>query len=184
MTDLQNNESGSQQLPATDKENADIYEDEINLANYVLALWKRKYLILLGSLIPTLIVWLSLFLFPKSYKVSYIYVGEFKQQDHKTLLDQFYSAENISRIRAKLPAYNPQMISFKTWPPFPTLSGSITKNPVLLEESSQIKAQLLYLSVVGRDRSDILKFASVIRDNFEYIMPLYFNHVRHLEKCR
>ena len=73
MTDLQNNESGSQQLPATGKENADIYEDEINLADYLLVLWKRKYLILLGSLIPALIAGLILFFSPKSYKATYVY---------------------------------------------------------------------------------------------------------------
>ncbi len=73
MTDLQNDESGSQQLPATGKESADIYEDEINLADYLFVLWKRKYLILLGSLIPALIVGLILFFSPRNYKVTYVY---------------------------------------------------------------------------------------------------------------
>jgi uncharacterized protein involved in exopolysaccharide biosynthesis len=73
MTDLQNDESGSQQLPATDKENADIYEDEINPADYLSVLWKRRYLILLGSLIPALIVGLILFFLPRNYKATYVY---------------------------------------------------------------------------------------------------------------
>ena len=73
MTDLQNDESGSQQLPATGKESADIYEDEINLADYLLVLWKRKYLILLGSVLPALIVGLILFFSPRNYKVTYVY---------------------------------------------------------------------------------------------------------------
>ena len=66
MTDLQNDESGSQQLPVTGKESADIYEDEINLADYLLVLWKRKYLIPLGSVLPALIVGLNPFLFAKT----------------------------------------------------------------------------------------------------------------------
>jgi uncharacterized protein involved in exopolysaccharide biosynthesis len=73
MTDLQNDESGSQQLPATGKERADIYEDEINLADYLLVLWKRKYLILPGSVLPALIVGLILFFSPRNYKVTYVY---------------------------------------------------------------------------------------------------------------
>ncbi len=73
MTDLQNDESGSQQLPATGKKSADIYEDEINLADYLFVLWRRKYLILLGSVLPALIVGLILFFSPRNYKVTYVY---------------------------------------------------------------------------------------------------------------
>jgi hypothetical protein len=36
-----------------------------------------------------------------------------------------------------------------------------------------MKAQLLYVSIVGRDKNNILKSASVIRENLEYVLPLY-----------
>ena len=121
MTDLQNNESGSQQLPATGKENADIYEDEINLADYLLVLWKRKYLILLGSLIPALIVGLSLRFSPKSYKATYIYdvkdqsnydvanevlyemtTRDLNEKNYTMFLNRFFSAENKNKIVTKM----------------------------------------------------------------------------------
>jgi len=73
MTAMQNDESGSQQLPAVGRQNADIYEDEINLVDYLLVLRKRKYLILLGSVLPALIVGLILFFSPGNYKVTYVY---------------------------------------------------------------------------------------------------------------
>jgi uncharacterized protein involved in exopolysaccharide biosynthesis len=73
MTDLHNDESGIQQLPATGKESADIYEDEISLVDYVLILWKRKDLILPGSVLSALIVGLILFFSPRNYKVTYVY---------------------------------------------------------------------------------------------------------------
>ena len=121
MTDLQNDESGSQQLPATGKENADIYEDEINLADYLLVLWKRKYLILLGSLIPALIVGLSLRFSPKSYKATYIYdvkdqsnydvanevlyemtTRDLNEKNYTMFLNRFFSAENKNKIVTKM----------------------------------------------------------------------------------
>ena len=121
MTDLQNDESGSQQLPTTGKENADIYEDEINLADYLLVLWKRKYLILLGSLIPALIVGLSLRFSPKSYKATYIYdvkdqsnydvanevlyemtTRDLNEKNYTMFLNRFFSAENKNKIVTKM----------------------------------------------------------------------------------
>jgi len=94
MTDLQNDESGSQQLPATGKENADIYEDEINLADYLFVLWKRKHLILFGSVLPALIVGLILFFSPRNYKATYVYdvrgqsVYDVKDQSNYDVKDQ------------------------------------------------------------------------------------------------
>ena len=35
---------------------SNIYEDEINLIDYFKVLWKHKWLILLGSILPALIV--------------------------------------------------------------------------------------------------------------------------------
>jgi len=52
---------------------ADIYEDEINLIDYFLVLWKRKWFILLATILPTLIIGAMLFLHPRTYKVTYVY---------------------------------------------------------------------------------------------------------------
>ena len=38
----------------------DIYEDEINLMDYLLVLWKRKWFIFLASVLPALVVGLAM----------------------------------------------------------------------------------------------------------------------------
>jgi len=109
---------------------ANTYEDEINLMDYFLVLWKRKWFIGVGSLLPTLIVGGILFFFcPKNYSVTYMYEIEDKSfydvrdRDSYNVQDQssydtfswdlneknfdvfcniFYSQENISNIVNKL----------------------------------------------------------------------------------
>jgi hypothetical protein len=93
MTDLQNDESGSQQLPATGKESADIHEDEINLVDYLLVLWKRKYLILPGSVLPALIVGLILFFSPRNHKATYVYDVK-DQSTYNVRRQNIYDGEN------------------------------------------------------------------------------------------
>jgi hypothetical protein len=48
-------------------------EDEINLINYFRVLWKRKWFIFLASVLPALVVGLAIFLWPRDYKVTYVY---------------------------------------------------------------------------------------------------------------
>ena len=78
------------------------FEDEINLADYFRVLWKRKYLIVPGSVLPALVVGLVIFLGPRSYKVTYTYDIELDEKSYKMLLDRFYSAENLDRLTSKL----------------------------------------------------------------------------------
>lgn len=71
MKSSQNNIPNSQPAPA--QEEANIYEDEINLIDYFRVLWKRKYFILVGSILPALIFGVILFFWPRMYKVTYTY---------------------------------------------------------------------------------------------------------------
>ena len=48
-------------------------EEEINLIDYLRVLWKHKYLILFGSVLPALIVGLIFFFSPGNYKVTSVY---------------------------------------------------------------------------------------------------------------
>jgi len=52
---------------------ADIYEDEINLIGYFRVLWKRKWLVLVTSVLPPLVVGLVVFLGPRRYTLTYTY---------------------------------------------------------------------------------------------------------------
>jgi len=125
MEDMQNNIPNSQPISRNVQEEANIYEDEINLIDYFLVLWKRKWLIFLASVLPSLVVGLVIFLGPRIYTLTYTYdvKDQYREQfgdqhreqtamdvsswnlDEKTynvLLSRFYSKENLSRIIAKL----------------------------------------------------------------------------------
>jgi len=73
MTSSENGGSNKQATGSDVHEAANIYEDEINLIDYFRVLWKRKWLILLGSIIPTLIVGLIIFFLPRDYTITYTY---------------------------------------------------------------------------------------------------------------
>ena len=102
------------------REGASICEDEVNLIDYCRIIWKYKRLILLGSILPTSIVGLTILLWAKSYKVTYTY--DVKDQDvceeryqgddirdwnldeknYYMLLEKFYSQDNLDKVITKL----------------------------------------------------------------------------------
>jgi hypothetical protein len=120
------NDSPNKQATGNDvKKEADIYEDGINLIAYFRVLWKRKWLVLVTSVLPPLVVGLVLFLGPRRYMLTYTYDikdqcrDQFKDQfegqttmdvsnwnldekNYNVLLERFYSEENLSRIIVKL----------------------------------------------------------------------------------
>jgi capsular polysaccharide biosynthesis protein len=127
MTDSQNKPADKQTDPTSAQEEAYL-EDEINFIEYFKVLWKRKGLVLLGSVLPALIIGLILFSLPKNYKATYVYdvkdrnVYDVKGQsgydtinrsydvsnwhlnekNYNVLLDRFYSEENLNKITNKL----------------------------------------------------------------------------------
>ena len=106
---------------------ASIYEDEINLIDYFLVLWKRKWFIFLGAVLPALIVGIVLLLLPRNYKETYVYdvkavnvydvraanvynveaandLGgwDLDEKNYEMLLSRFYSEENLDKLIDKL----------------------------------------------------------------------------------
>jgi len=180
MADLQNDDAGRQERAAVSEEITGIQEDEINLAEYLLVLWKRRYIVLLGSLVPALVIGLTISFLPKTYKIAYTYDysdgvsgGDFTQRSFKTLLNRFYSAENTERLKTTLPEYDPETVTIEAWPPFPSLSEPATQKFNQLEEIGRIEAQLLTLSVLDKDKKNIHKSSALLRSNFECVLPLY-----------
>ena len=131
MGNSKNDCQTSQQVPPNAHEEANRYEDEINLIDYFRVIWKCKYLILLGSVLPTLFVWLALFLSPTNYTITYVYDvrepiathrtnvsgDQFRDQgvvdignwnldlgNYNLFLSRFYSVENQNEILTKLKA--------------------------------------------------------------------------------
>ena len=73
MRSSENGSSNKQGTGSAALEEANIYEDEINLIDYFGVFWKHKWFILLGSIIPTLLVGLIIFLLPRNYTITYTY---------------------------------------------------------------------------------------------------------------
>ena len=202
MANLGKDAPNNQPVPSNFQEKASTYEDEINLIDYFRVFWKRKYFILLGSVLPALLVGLILFFRPRDYKVTYVYdvkdqsvydisSWNLDEKNYKVLLDRFYSEGNINRIVNKLQknglAKYAELISkagkgedlkkfvdFEVLPPYVDISKAKITDPNKLEQIRQLKALLLKLTIIGRPKSDIPKISLVIRDNLESVIPVYF----------
>jgi len=177
------------------RKEADTYEDEISLIDYFLVLWKRKWFIFLASVLPALVVGPAIFLWPRDYKVTYIYdvredVGSWNlnKKNYDVMLSRFYSEENLSKLidkfqKNKLAKYAEQLnkdsdqseniVKFEAIPPFLNLSKLNVTDPNQLDKIRDMQTLLLKVTITGRPAEDIYNASSVIRDNIENVMPLY-----------
>jgi uncharacterized protein involved in exopolysaccharide biosynthesis len=184
------------------KEEASIYEDEINLMDYFVVLWKRRYFIVLGSVLPALIVGLFFFFLPRNYEVTYVYDvrddvrddvsnWNLNEKNYNILINRFYSEENLNKIINVLRENGlneyaelirnagnsldalKKLLKFEAVPSYTNLSEAKVTDPEQLEQIQKLKAQLLNMTIVGEPKEDILKIASVIRSNLENVIPTY-----------
>ena len=191
MEDSQNNIPNSQSISKNVHEETDIYEDEINLFDYFRVLWKRKWFIFLASVLPALVTGLAIFLWPRDYKITYTYNMELGEKAFRVLEDTFYSTENLEKLVEKLQAngFNEyakriagagtdeglkEFVSFEISPSyFEAIEPSKAKNLDELEKFQQARGSLLVMRVGAKSGENIRKIASVCRNNFEQIIPLY-----------
>lgn len=170
---------------------ADMREDEVDLRDYFRILWKRKYFIAIRSVLPAMIVGLVIFLWPRLYKVTYIYEVGLTGGEFTTLLNRFRSEENLDKIITKLEEnglskYARKMsdaasrmlinefVYFESFPPY--LQAATKLGERSFEEWKKIeetKCTLLTMTIRGRPKKDMRKISSIIRDDFENLMPLY-----------
>ncbi|MHC4165477.1 MAG: hypothetical protein ACYSWQ_00815 [Planctomycetota bacterium] len=163
-------------------------EGETDLTDYCRVLWKRKYLILLLTLVPVSIFLLVLILSPKDYKVAYLYdawldrepcrvlsseVGnvnhlyrlqgqlkdEWIEKNHKILLDEFHSAENLDKLAAKLEENR---------------LDKYVQNMAREDIGLTVSGTSLAMTIVGRPQEDMVRISSVVRDNLENVIPIGF----------
>ena len=172
-------------------EESGIYENEINLMDYFLVLWKRKWFIFLVSVLSALTVGFVLFLGPRSYKISYIYNVELDEKAFKVLEDKFYSAGNLEKIIVKLQASDIKehakkitcteaaedlrgIVSFEVLPSyFDAIQPSKAKNMEELEKIQQARGTFLVMHIQAQSKECLRGIALVCRNNFEQVMPLY-----------
>lgn len=160
-----------------------VVEDEIDLVEYFLVLMKHKWLILLGTLVPTLVVGAVLFLQPKDYTVSYSYRMALGQTDLKELEDKFYSTENAAKLIEDLKARGlenqaqqsaagnlKKTVTFEVSPPlFDTAAKTFDESL----KRQDAKGTLLVMHLEEKKKDILQEAASVYRKNFEEIIPLY-----------
>jgi hypothetical protein len=168
------------------------YDDEINLIDYFAVLWKRKIFIFLGAVLPTMLVGIVLYLCPKSYTISYLYNMGLDEKSFRILEDTFYSTENVEKLAGNLQNKGlnkyalkltnaatieglKNLISFEISPSyFEAIKPSAATNVDELQKIQQIRGSLLDMSVKGKSDENIRESASVCRENFEQIIPLYW----------
>jgi hypothetical protein len=168
------------------------YDDEIDLMDYFAVLWKRKTFIFLATVLPTMLVGITLYLYPKSYTISYLYNMGLDEKSFRSLENMFYSEENLDKLTESLQKKElnkyalkltsattieglKNLISFEISPSyFEAIKPSAAKNVEELQKIQQIRGSLLDMSVKGKSDENIRESASVCRENFEQIIPLYW----------
>ncbi|MBC8482109.1 MAG: hypothetical protein H8D47_05530, partial [Planctomycetes bacterium] len=191
MASLENDGSNKQTTGNNAQEEASIYEDEINLIDYFLVLWKRKWFILLASVLPALIVGLTIFFWPRDYKISYTYDIGLDEKAFKTLEDKFYSEENLEKLigglqedgfdeyaqrltETKTAEDLKEFVSFEISPSyFEIIKPSEAKSLDELQNIQRVKGTLLVMRIGAKSEGNIRGIALVGRKNFEQIIPMY-----------
>ena len=168
---------------------ADTSSDEIDLVDYLTVLWRRKYFIALGAVLPSLLVFSFSYFSPGDCRVTYTYdirsvekdpvvlLGGFARTEapdkldtdsgsderpgigYATVPDRFYSDENLDKLAAKLKESG-----------FGDYAQRISRANVQLE----ISETSLAITVTGGRAEDIQRISSIVRDNLEKVIPLYF----------
>ena len=168
-----------------------IYQDEVNLIDYLKIVWKRKYLIIFGSLLPAFAAGLVLYFLPRDYRVTYTYEMGLNEKKYQMLLDKFYSAENLDRIISKLKAEKQgiyadkvaeaktqkllsKLVSFEVTPSFFNSIKTLKTNDIRnIEQIQEAEGTLLTMTITGQPFEDMQRISSIVKDNFENIIPMY-----------
>jgi hypothetical protein len=170
---------------------ADMREDEIDLRDYFRVLWKRKYFIAIRSVLLAMIVGLVIFLWPRLYKVTYVYEVGLTGGEFTTVLNRFRSEENLDKIITRLEEngfskYARKMsdaasrtlinefVYFEGFPPYLyVVTGPKERSFEEWKKIEETKCTLLNMTIIGRPKKDMKKISSIIREDFETVMPLY-----------
>ncbi len=175
---------------------------EPGMLRYLRLLWEHRWLILGGSLVPALLVGVTLSLWPRRYAATFVYERPLAEREYSVLQRRFYSQENLDKIatrlreqgltnyvqrldRAQTQESFERLIRFEVAPMYPRRLQ--TTDPCTSEKISAFKAKLLSIKVVGESEEEVAGVSAVVTGNFESILPLYDvrNHLQEsLQKLR
>lgn len=191
MASSGNDDSNRQVTDNNIQKEMNIYEDEINLIDYFLVLWKRKWLISLASVLPALVVGVIIFLWPRDYKISYTYNMGLGEKDFRILEDVFYSEENLDNITTRLKKNGlnkyarkitevgeikalRKLVNIEVLPSFFKTADNSTKTNIDdLQKIQQVEGTLLVMAIMGKPQKDMHTISSIMRDDFEKVIPIY-----------
>ncbi len=166
-------------------------EDEINLIDLLLVLWRWKWFIALVPVVAAVGAGLFVFLQPRLYEINYTYDMKLGEKELKTLEDRFYSAENLFKFTESLKKkgfdiYSDKVLqteslkslqSFVRFEISPFYFKSIdtieSKELDELQKIQQLKGSLLKMQLRTNEREKIREIAHIARDVFEKVMFFY-----------
>ena len=189
MASSHSDTESSRSLSTSTGGKADTSGDEIDLIDYFTVLWRRRYFILLVTVLPSLLVWCISYFSPGDCRITYTYDIRNVEKDPIGLFggslraeapakpdgnsgtdelpgivqtmvpDRFYSDENMDKLAAKLKESG-----------YGDYARRISRATVQLE----ISETSLTMTVTGRQGEDVQGISSVVRDNLEKVIPMYF----------
>lgn len=152
--------------------------DKIDLIDYFVVLWKRKWFILLSCVLP-IFVSIMFFVPAKSYTLAFMYNTQVGEKDLMMFEDLFYSEENIQKLAQKLRGagfeeYEQKLASAGTRDGLKNiLAFEVSPSFEALSKIQKEKSSLLTVKITLNSEKDIRKAALIFRENVEKVIPLY-----------
>jgi hypothetical protein len=161
---------------------------EPSILRYLRLLWGHRGLILVGSLLPTLLIALVLYLWPDKYTVTFFYERRLAETEYNVLLRRFRSQENLDKLvgrlqeqgltryvrkldRAQTQESLDKLIRFEVLPAYPLRLQ--TTDPCSSERISAFRAKLLSVQITGSSAQEAAGAGTIVTANIEDILPLY-----------
>jgi hypothetical protein len=151
-------------------------------------LWRRRRLIVAGSLIPALLAAMLLFLWPRKYTATFVYEHPVRESEYNVLIHRFCSLENLGKIAGQLREKGltacaqdlldcrsegslEKLVRLTASPGYPKRLQ--TTDPATSEKIGALQAQLVSIRIAGRSRQEVETVAAVVTGNFEHVLPMY-----------
>ncbi len=158
------------------------------ISYYIRILWKRRFLVGCGSVLPALALVGAMYFQAGTYKVSFVYERPLTEGEYNVFLRRFYSSENLGKMAellrkkglagyaGKLDSIQSeealqQFIGFKVFPAYPKRLQNT--DPLVSERIGAFQARLLYVDIRGDSRANMEVISHVVTANIESVLPIY-----------
>jgi hypothetical protein len=153
--------------------------DDVDVIDYIIVLWKYKWFILLFTILPVLVATAYFKFLPRHVAINYTYMGSLNEGKFEILRTSFYNSENIKKIVERLKAGNLEYYAEEI--SGVTLENGLDKYISFKFQNSNVPRDdnsLLYMTIGCDSNENIKQIALIYRENFEKVIPLYFEKER------